>query len=204
MNKLVAVANLEAEIFTAQDLSVIWGYADERKLYELIKYYVRQKEIFVLTRGLYALEDYSQSDLRNQPQILMKIANRLVPNSYVSLFTILRQEGVIVQYYDEIYSVATRSVTRTVKGIEFVYQQVKEEVLLSDLGVHNQGEIRFASLERAVTDMWYLYPKLHLENLSQVNLKKLKKIVDLYQKKAMREKLLEIESEKSKLKDNNA
>lgn len=204
MNKLVAVANLEAEVFTAQDLSVIWGYTDERKLYELIKYYVRQKEIFVLTRGLYALEDYSQSDLRNQPQILMKIANRLVPNSYVSLFTILRQEGVIVQYYDEIYSVATRSVTRTVTGIEFVYQQVKEEVILSDLGVHNQGEIRFASLERAVTDMWYLYPKLHLENLSQVNLKKLKKIVDLYQKKVMREKLSEIESEKSKLKDNNA
>lgn len=189
MNKLVKIANMKQEVFTAQDLAVVWGYADERKLYELIKYYVRKKEIFVLARGLYSRKRYTAQELRAKPQLLMKIANKLVPNSYLSLFTVLRQQGVIDQYYDEIYSVAGRPVTREVKGIEFVYQQVKEEVLLNELGIVRRGGVRVASLERAVADMWYLYPKMNLENSEQIDRSKLRKIIKIYGKKVMEERL---------------
>ena len=192
MNKLVAIAKTKGEVFTAQDLAVIWGYCDERRLYELIKYYVRRKEIFVLTRGLYALKQYTEQELRGDPQLLMKIANKLIPNSYVSLFTVLRQHGVISQYYDEVYCVASRSVIRKVMGVEFVYKQVKEEVLLSELGMVNQNGVRVASLARAVADMWYIYPKLNLENLDRVNKRELKRIVKIYAKKVMQAKLAEI------------
>ncbi|MFH1959646.1 MAG: hypothetical protein ABIJ22_04965 [Patescibacteria group bacterium] len=192
MNKIAAIIKTGREVFAAQDLVVIWGYCDERKLYELIKYYVRREEIFVLARGLYAIKQYTEQELRGDPQLLMKIANKLVPNSYVSLFTVLRQQGVISQYYDEVYCVASRSVIRRVMGVEFIYKQVKEEVLLNELGIVSQSGVRVASLERAVADMWYVYPKLNLENLERVNKKELRRIVKIYGKKVMQAKLTEI------------
>lgn len=192
MNKLVAIATLGKKVFTAQDLAVLWGYTNERKLYELIKYYVKQKELFVLTRGLYATKQYTEQELRGDARLLMEIANKLIPNSYLSLFTVLRQQGVISQYYDEMYSVASRSVEREVVGVKFVYKRVKEEVLLNDLGIASQAGVRMASLERAVADMWYVYPKLNLENLARVDQVKIAEIIKIYAKKIMWKKFSEI------------
>lgn len=192
MNKLVKIAEMRRRVFTARDLAVLWGYADEKRLYELIKYYVREKKIFVLARGLYATRLYTEKKLRGDSELLLEVANKLVPNSYVSLFTVLRQSGVVSQYYDEVYCVASRSVVREVMGVEFVYKQVKDEILFNDFGVKIEGGVRVASLERAVADTWYVYPKLNLENLEQVNRGELGKIVRMYGKKVMQEKLKNI------------
>lgn len=194
MNKLVSIAEMGKTVFTAQDLAVLWGYDDQGKLYELIKYYVRRGEIFALARGLYSTKLYKEEDLRNNQELLFEIANRLVPNSYVSLFTVLKKEGVIFQYYDAVYSIAERSVTRIVKGVKFVYKQVKQEVLLSDLGIINNG-VRVATLERAVADTWYLYPKINLESLGAVNIDVLKKIAKIYETKSLENRLNEMEGE---------
>ncbi|MDP4001769.1 MAG: hypothetical protein Q8P69_01850 [bacterium] len=197
MNKLVLIEQMEKRIFTAQDLAVLWGYDDEQKLYELIKYYVRKKQIFAIARGLYATKPYSDRDLRDDPKLLFAVANKLVPNSYVSLFTVLKKCGVIFQYYDEIFSVAKRSVIRKVKGLNFVYKRIKSEILLNELGVEQENGVRIASLERAVADIWYLYPRLNVEGLERVNVKELRKIVRLYEKKSMLKKIQELEEEKS-------
>lgn len=197
MNKIAMIVEMRKKVFTAQDLAVLWGYSDERKLYELIKYYVRQKEIFVLTRGLYSTNDYTEQELRSDPQLLMEIANRVVPNSYVSLFTVLREHGVASQYYDEVFSVASRSVVREVLGVEFVYKQMKEEVLLNDLGISRRDGVRKASLARAIGDTWYLYPKLNIEGLEQVSRTELRKMVKMYGKKTMDEKLAGISEEEN-------
>ncbi|MBU0576823.1 hypothetical protein KJ707_03885 [Patescibacteria group bacterium] len=195
MNKLVLIEQMERQIFTAQDLAVLWGYDDEQKLYELIKYYVRKKQIFAIARGLYATKPYSQQDLRDDPKLLFAIANKLVPNSYISLFTVLKKCGVIFQYYDEIFSVAKRSATRRVRGLNFVYKQIKSKILLSELGVEQENGVRIASLERAIADIWYLYPRLNVDGLERVNMKKLRKIARLYEKKSMLKKIQELELE---------
>lgn len=182
MNKLVQLSNSKRRVFTAQDLGVIWNYGDEDKLFELIKYYSRQGEIFTLTRGLYSTHDYSEDELRSDQQLLYEIANKLVPNSYVSLYTILAQEGVIHQYYDAIYSVANRKVTRRVNGVKFEYQRVKDSVLLNDWGIVNDEGIRRATAPRAVLDSRYLYPKWEMENLERVDSKLLIKGAKIYAK----------------------
>lgn len=182
MNKLVQLANSRKRVFSAQDLSVIWGYSDESKLFELIKYYSRQGGIFTLARGLYSMHDYSEDELRNNLQLLYEIANKLVSNSYVSLYTILAHEGLIHQYYDAIYSIANRKATRRVKGVKFEYRRVKDSALLNDWGIINDEGVRRATAERAVLDSRYLYPKWEIEKLERADSNLLKQGAKIYVK----------------------
>lgn len=152
----------DRNVFSAQDLGVLWGYSEEKKLFEIIKHYARTGQIYRLGRGLYSKKLLTENDLRSETRLQYEIANKLVPNSYISLWTVLKNEGVMFQYYDEIYSVAKRSVVREVLGVKFVYKQVKESILLNDTGVNVQDGLRVASAERAKEDMKYLYPKVNI------------------------------------------
>lgn len=182
MNKIATIQATDKKVFSAQDLAVLWGYSEENKLFELIKYYVKTKQIFALTRGLYSKNRYTEQDLRNEIDLQYEIANKLVPNSYVSLWTVLKNEGVVFQYYGEIYSVAARSVTRTVLGVKFVYKQVKESVLLNDLGILKVGRSRVATVERALGDMTYLFPNIKIDQTGKINKELLADVGKIYVK----------------------
>ncbi|MFH2085342.1 MAG: hypothetical protein ABII21_00915 [bacterium] len=192
MNKISLVQTLDKTVFTAQDLAVLWGYSDETKLFELIKHYVRTSQIFTLARGLYSSQDYSEEYLRENGNLLYEIANKLVPNSYVSLWTALKREGIVFQYYDEIYSVANRAVTRQVKGIRFVYKKIKNPVLLDDLGIEEVEQSRIAGVERAITDTLYLYPGVGLEGTGKARKELLYKIARIYDKKVVIRKVKQL------------
>lgn len=180
MNKLTQLHRTGKNIFTAQDLSALWKYDDERKLYELIKYYVNSKQIHRLTRGLYSLNEYSEQMLRQDGDLLFEMANKLVANSYISLFSALKIYGVVFQYYDEIYSVAGRTAVKTVKGIRFVYKKVKDDALFNDLGMIRKGAIRMASLERSICDSLYFFPTFGLEHVEGASKDKLLQAAQVY------------------------
>jgi predicted transcriptional regulator of viral defense system len=169
MNKLVELARSGKRVFSAQDLSVIWGYSDENKLFELIKYNTRKCNFFTLARGLYSIYDYTESEIRQDTGLMYEIANKLEPNSYISLYTVLAKEGLIHQYYDRIFSIAKRSFTRKVKGVVFEYKRVKDSILMNDWGITSEGGVRIASVERAVLDSRYVFPKWEIENIERVN-----------------------------------
>ena len=180
MNKLTQLHRTGKNIFTAQDLSALWKYDDERKLYELIKYYVNSKQIHRLTRGLYSLNEYSEQMLRQDGDLLFEMANKLVANSYISLFSALKIYGVVFQYYDEIYSVAGKTAVKTVNGIRFVYKKIKDDALFNDTGIVQKGAIRMASLERSICDSLYFFPALGLEHIEGVSKDKLLQAAQVY------------------------
>lgn len=182
MNKIAQIQASDRNVFSAQDLAVLWKYSDESKLFETIKHYVRTGQIYAIARGLYSKKKLTESDLRNNEKLQYEIANKLVANSYVSLWTVLKKEGVIFQYYDEVYSVAERSVERVVLGVKFIYKQVKESVLLCDLGILNENGNRLATVERAIGDMSYLFPRVHIEPTNDVNVKLLDEMRKIYVK----------------------
>lgn len=182
MNKIAQIQMTDKNVFSAQDLGVLWGYSDENKLFEIIKHYVRTNQIYKLARGLYSKKQYTGDDLRSDANLQYEIANKLVPNSYISLWTVLKREGVIFQYYDEVYSIAGRSVDRIVLGVNFVYKQIKESVLFNDLGITHDGKVRVASAERAIGDTKYLYPDVNLEKTDNLNNELLVKIGRIYAK----------------------
>jgi len=197
MNKLIELHKTDRLVFTAQDLGVIWQYSEERKLFELIKYYVRRKELFVLTRGLYALKDFSEDEMRLR-SVQYAIANKLVPNSYVSLYTVLKAHGLTFQYFDAVYSVAGRSVSRVVKGVRFEYKKIKDDVLFNDWGMEeNEGGLRVAKVARAVCDSLYLSPQLAIEYPDQLQRATMVAGAKIYQNKALLARVKELTERKN-------
>jgi len=197
MNKIAQIQALGKRILTAQDLAVLWGYSDESKLFELIKYYVRTRQIFRLARGLYSVQAYNESALRQDASLLYEIANKLSPNSYVSFWTGLKREGVVFQYYDEIYSAAKRPMTREVCGIRFVYKKIKDAVLLEDLGIGKVGDSRVAGAERSIADTLYLYPNTGLESLGRAQKEILFQVAQIYQNKTLEAKIKKLWEEQN-------
>jgi len=180
MNKLRELERGVGEIFTAQDLAVVWGYPDERRLFELIKYYVRRGEIVALARGIYSKRNYTEKELRGNASLLYQIANKLVPNSYVSLYTVLKAEGIIDQYYDRIFSIAPRRVVREVRGVKFEYRRVRERILWSDYGIREISGARVATRERAILDTWYCESSWELGRTDFLDMLKLKEWAKIY------------------------
>lgn len=180
MNKLVELQKTGRKVFTAQDLGVLWNYKNSRKLYELIKYYVNNKQIYRLAKGLYGLDEYDEESLRLDGNLLFEIANKLIRNSYISLFSALKFYGVIFQYYGEIYSVSSKPTVKMVKGVKFVYKKIKDDVLFNEMGIGKKEVFRMASIERAVCDSLYFFPKLGLEYVEGVNKEKIMKMAKIY------------------------
>ncbi|MCE7897926.1 MAG: hypothetical protein DPW11_04485 [bacterium] len=173
MNKLLELQRGVGNLFTAQDMAVVWGYSDERKLYELIKYYVRRREIFAISRGLYAWHNYSEREIRAKTTLQYQIANKLVPNSYVSLYTVLKTAGLVDQYYDLVFSITSKKVSREVVGVTFEYRRVPERILFNDWGIELVDGSRVACVERAVLDTMYCEPSFVLDRKNLVDMKKL-------------------------------
>lgn len=189
MNKLAKCQQPGKKVFTAQDLGVLWNYADERKLYELIKYYVNSRQIHALTRGLYSLKEYDEKSLREDGELLFEIANKLVPNSYISLYTAMHLHGLAFQYYDEIYSVAGRTAIRTVKGIRFVYKKIKDDILFNESGIEKKNFIRIADVERTICDSLYFFPNLGLEYAENAQKDRLLETAQIYDNRQLTKRI---------------
>jgi hypothetical protein len=76
-------------ILTNKDLALIWQENDKDNLNAKIAYYVKQKALIRLTRGVFAKnKDYNSKEL----------ATSLYTPSYISFETVLREAGVIFQH----------------------------------------------------------------------------------------------------------
>ncbi len=65
------------KVFTIEDLAVMWQISERRRLIERIKYYLREKRLIHISKGVYAYgTDYTPMD----------IAQKLVPLSYISFY----------------------------------------------------------------------------------------------------------------------
>jgi predicted transcriptional regulator of viral defense system len=99
MSKIAQLYQTKKNIFTIQDLGVIWQQDQRSKLIESIKYYLRKGPLKKIQRGLYYLgEDYDNFEL----------AQKIIPASYISFYTALAKHGIIFQYYKTKHSAAGR------------------------------------------------------------------------------------------------
>ncbi|MEA3355078.1 MAG: hypothetical protein U9Q63_01165, partial [Patescibacteria group bacterium] len=128
---------------------------------------------------------YTKKDLKSDSYLLFEVANKLVRNSYISLFSALKIHGVIFQYYGGIYSVANKPVEKTVSGIKFIYKKIKQDVLFNDMGIIQKNLARVAGIERSICDALYFFPKLGLENINNVSKSRIMKIANIYNNKLL-------------------
>lgn len=183
MDKIETLIASRRTVFNTQNLTVMWGIPERRRLLEDIKYYVRTKKLIRLHRGVYTLSLYASTYSKYE------LAQKLVPLSYISLSTALKIHGLSFQYDDSLHSVALISKTFTVGNQIIQYHQIKEHIFFDATGISYQKGFSLASPERAVCDIVYFFPGSGIDNYDGVDRKKLSQIASLYDNKRLEKEI---------------
>lgn len=171
------------KVFTTNDLAVIWQISERRKLIELIKYYLRGKRLIHIHKGIYAYgQDYSSWD----------IAQKLVPMSYISLYTTSQMHGLTFQFYSSIFSMSLKSNKYKLGEQEYVYHKVKETVFYNQTGLIDNGRYIIADKERTICDCLYVFPGFYFDNLLGIDKEKLLMLSKLYANKRLEKEVLKL------------
>ncbi|MDD3940505.1 MAG: hypothetical protein PHQ01_02940 [Candidatus Pacebacteria bacterium] len=168
-------------ILTSKDLALIWQINNEESLYSKTAYYVRQKALIRLTRGVFA---------KNKDFNTKELATSIYAPSYVSFETVLREAGVIFQHYDTIFVAGPYALTKKIDKSTFTFRKLKDEVLFNPTGVISKDNYSIATTERAFLDMIYLFPNYYFDNLKSINWEKCAEIVKIYNNKQMVKRLV--------------
>lgn len=164
-------------VFNINDLALIWEETSFTKVQDMARYYARTGSLHRLQRGIYvkSLSDYSAYEL----------ASKLFQPSYISLETVLKNEGIIFQDHQAVFSIANKTKTYQIDGRDFYFKKIKKIALSNFAGIENKAHYWIASKERAFLDALYLYKDYHFDNLMSINWQKCFELVDLYSSKAM-------------------
>ncbi len=118
--------------------------------------WVQKGYLIRLRRGYFAFSEY-----KNKPDYSFYFANQIYRPSYISLHTALSFYGIIPEAVVQITSVTSlKTASFTNDFGEYSYKSVKEDLMFGyDLKTIADGRtIRFASPEKALLDLLYLYP----------------------------------------------
>jgi predicted transcriptional regulator of viral defense system len=131
--------------------------------------WVKQGYLIRLRQGYYTFPEY-----REQKDFAWYFANRIYKPSYISLHTVLSFYGIIPEAVPQITSVTTLKTAIFSNDFgEYSYKSVKDDLMFGyDLKEMDGGRrIMFATPEKALIDLLYLYPFYNSEReLSELRL----------------------------------
>lgn len=160
IKKLLQTKKLDQTVFTFSDLSSAVPEYSGGKLKSALKYAVQKGDIIRISKGIYSIsKDYSRQEF----------ANKYRSPSYVSLYTVLVESGIVFQPYSSIYLISNRSQEIEVDSQKYIYRKIKDNILLNPFGINNIGNVSKASPERAICDKLYLDRSEYFDNLRNIN-----------------------------------
>ncbi len=164
-------------VFSVKELLLLSDDIEPANLKATLNYYVRSGNLYHVRRGLYAKdENYSP----------FEAATKIMTPSYISFETVLRQAGLIFQYYETIFVASTHSRTITCDGHVYEFRRIKETILTSRLGIEIRDAYSIATPERAFLDLLYLNNDYYLDNPSPLSWERVYEILPLYDNKRMK------------------
>lgn len=179
-NNIELLALSGKKVFTTEDLAVLWQIPQRRRLIELIKYYLREKRLTSIHKGVYTYgNDYTPFDL----------AQKLSPFSYLSLYTTSQMHGLTFQYYETIYAISLKSKKYQIGKQHFIYRRVKEPIFYNQSGLVNNGRYIVADKERTITDCLYVFPGFSFDNLRGIDKERLQILSKIYGNKSLEERV---------------
>lgn len=181
---ILALYRAKNTVFTTKEIALLWQVTNRKTLKARINYYVQRGKLFQLRRGIYVKERHNYDRL--------ELATRLYAPSYISLETVLQQEGVVFQHYTSIFAVSYLSRATVCDGQRYVFKRIKEEALLNPLGVQQRETYWVATKERAVVDILYLYGQYYFDNLRSIDWKQCYKIAEIYSNTPLLRRLKEL------------
>lgn len=158
--EFIKTKNANQTVFGFSDLSsAIVGYTGP-KLKSALKYAVQKGDLYRISKGI-----YSSSPEYSKPEF----ANKYRSPSYVSLYTVFQQAGIVFQPYSSIYLIAERSEEVEIDSQKYIYRKIKNEILLNSIGINNKHHIQIATSERAICDKLYLDGDEYFDNLRNID-----------------------------------
>ncbi len=157
-------------VFSLKELSLLFPQLSYKNLKRRLSYYVKSEKLKRLRKGFYAKQQFNY----------LELANKIYSPSYISLETVLEKEGIIFQKYKMIFVVSY--LTRKVALInqEIYYRKIKDDVLLSNVGIKKENYYSTATKERAFLDAIFLYRNYHFDNLKLLDWEKVNEIKKIF------------------------
>lgn len=181
--KKVGILNLyksKQTVFTLSEVALILGESDKFNLTAKVQYHIKKGNLIRLRKGIYAKADYNKFEL----------ANKIYTPSYISFETVLRQEGVIFQHYENIFAASYLSREIELKNKQkIIYKKLKDSILTNDKEVLRIDNFFIAGKERAFMDTIYLNGNYFFDNLENIDWGKCARLLDVYDNKQMIKKL---------------
>jgi len=117
--------------------------------------WVKQNLLIKLRQGFYAFPEYL-----TQRDFSWYLSNRIYKPSYVSLHTALSFYGIIPEAVTKITAVSSLKTAEFENAFGvYSYQKIRSELMFGyDLKPFGNRNILFASPEKAILDLLYLYP----------------------------------------------
>jgi len=163
-------------VFSVADIYQIFSHLNKFSLRNLLSRMGKQWLLQNLRKGIRALPKFNEYEL----------ANMLQKPSYISLETVLCQEGIIFQDYGTtLYSISSKTQDHTIQWKIYNYKTIKPEIALDPLGIDYKHGYAIASPERALCDRLYLTPGYYFDNLRSINWNKVMEISHIYDNKRL-------------------
>lgn len=172
---ILAVFSDNRSVFTLNDVAMLVGESNFKKINERLNYYVRKGKLCRPRKGIYTKSNYNPEEL---------VCTLYTP-SYISLEYVLQKAGVVFQYDERITAVSYLSRSIEIEGREYAYRKIKGEILVATEGINRNGNINIATSERAFLDLLYLNGETYFDNLNPLDKALIKKLLPIYNSKTL-------------------
>lgn len=179
---LTAIYNDKRTIFNLTDVAVLLGETDFVSLNQKLNYAVRTSKLLNPRKGIYAKSNFSMEEL----------VCKLYTPSYISLYYVLQQAGVVFQYSTAITSVSYLNRSIEIEGQAVSYRKIKNEILVDSSGIESKNNINIATPERAFLDVLYLDKQAYFDNLAPLNQKTVHNLLPIFASKIMNQRVEKI------------
>ena len=166
-------------VFTFQEITLIWGETNVVRAKQRINRYVKTGKLYAVRRGIYAKDETYNK---------LELATRIYAPAYISFETVLAAEGVVFQFYGQIFAASYLARELVINGQTYAFKKIKNAILLNPAGIANDG-YSIATAERAFLDTIYLNKDYHFDNLRPLNWDKVFEMLPIYENKRMAEKV---------------
>ena len=113
-------------VFSYTDITSIANQTNDQKIRSSLKFLVKKGDLIRISKGFYAFDSNFSIE---------EYANKLRVPSYVSLYTVLFEKGIVFQPYESIYLLSKRSEVKRIRDTKIIYRNIKDDYLLNPRGL---------------------------------------------------------------------
>jgi predicted transcriptional regulator of viral defense system len=200
-SKIIIELAKKLPVFTFEDFVGI--ERNKCYLWLILHRYEKKGELIRLKKGIYTTNDYLERMKNRQEIEVFKdfLANFLYSPSYLSLETILYRHNLLTEIPVNLTSITKNKTTTFTNRLgNFLYHKIKPALFFGfELTKEGDFSLLKASKAKALFDFLYLRKnillnkkavkelRLNIENLNRVDIKELKKYINLEGSKKMKE-----------------